>query len=348
MRLQSLPLRLLLVANCQSFHVGGFFLKALANLQVVHEAVDEHQGVEVFLRTAAHKLVYRVLKRPISYWRFQKQIVDTAHRFRPDVVLVVKGAWIAPKTLKEVKSLTGAVLVNYATDDPFNRRSSTRDLITNIPQYHLYVSTKRAVLADIQEAGGQKVIYVPFGYEPTMHYPEGPITDAERLRFQSDVLFIGGADSDRYPILRRVATLSEVNLHLYGGYWQRDPVLRPFYRGFAYGRDYRLAMSGTRIALCLVRRANRDGHVMRTFEIPACGAFMLAERTEEHLSFFEEDREMVCFGSDDELLDKARYYLAHNDRRQQIAEAGYRRARTANYTYQDRLQEILAHVEGLY
>ena len=30
-------------------------------------------------------------------------------------------------------------------------------------------------------------------------------------------------------------------------------------------------ISGARIALCLVRRSNRDGHCMRTFEVPAAG-----------------------------------------------------------------------------
>lgn len=339
--------RVLLIANCQSYHVGGFFVAALRNLGITYETVDEDRLLRSSMRSVVHRLMYKALRRPISFWRFQGAIVDVAKRFQPDVVLVTKGAWIAPRTLSEVKALTNAILVNYATDDPFNPRTTTRDLIAGIPLYDLYVCTKRAIMDDVRRAGNRNVVYVPFGYEPSLHFPEQPATEKERLRFASDLCFIGGADRDRLPILRRVAELPGINLHLYGGYWQRDRVLRPFYRGFAYARDYRLAMSGTRIALCLVRRANRDGHVMRTFEIPACGAFMLAERTEEHLSFFEENKEMVCFGSDEELLDKVRYYLDHDDQRHQIAQAGHRRVRTERYAYQDRLQEILAYVEGL-
>lgn len=340
-------MRVLLIANCHSAHVGGFFAKALYNMEIAHETVDEDRWIMAYLRSPIHKVLYRALRRPISYWSFQRQIKEAARRFCPTIVLVVKGAWIAPQTLAEIKVSTGAVLLNYATDDPFNARSSTRDLLNNIPQYDLYVCTKRAIMDDVRKAGGRHVVFVPFGYEPTTHFPESPATAEERLRFQSDVLFIGGADRDRYPILQRVAALPQINLHLYGGYWQRDPVLRPFYRGFAYGRDYRLALSGTRIALCLVRRANRDGHVMRTFEIPACRAFMLAERTEEHLSFFAEGLEMACFGSDEELIEKIEYYLAHDMERLHIAQAGYRRVTTERYTYQDRLTEILHHVETL-
>ena len=48
----------------------------------------------------------------------------------------------------------------------------------------------------------------------------------------------------------------------------RDRELRRYHGGFAVGRDYRLALSCTKVAPCLVRRSNRDGHVMRTFERP--------------------------------------------------------------------------------
>jgi len=68
---------------------------------------------------------------------------------------------------------------------------------------------------------------------------------------------------------------------------------------------------------------------------------MLAERTEEHLEFFEEDKEAVYFSSIDELVDKLRYYLHHDNKRVQIAERGYKRVTLNKHTYKDRLQQIL-------
>jgi spore maturation protein CgeB len=196
---------------------------------------------------------------------------------------------------------------------------------------------------EVQRAGCPNVVYVPFAYEPRLHFPERPSTSEEVSRFSSDVVFIGGADNDRLSMMHMVAEAVKKpwRFCLFGGFWNRDWRMRKYYRGFALGREYRLAVSGAKINLGLVRHSNRDGHAMRTFEIPACGAFMLAERTEEHMEFFIENKEAAYFGSDEELLEKIDYYLAHDTERQRIAQAGYERVTSGKHTYRDRVQQIL-------
>jgi spore maturation protein CgeB len=338
-------MRILLIGSGVFYGVSAFFRHAL-------ESMDEHQFT--FLdedrysgRSLVHRIAYRLLgRRPLAYWAFNRDVLIQAQKYQPQIVLVVKGAHLAPRTLARVKQTTGAFLVNYATDDPFNPSHRHAGLIASIRYYDLYVSTKRAIMDDVRQAGCSDVIYVPFGYAPELHFPEKPATQDEMNKFTCDVVFAGGGDADRFPILRAIASIPDIALHLYGGYWKKDTFLAPYARGFVLGRDYRLALGRANIALCLVRRANRDGHVMRTFEVPACGGFMLAERTEEHLELFEENKEAVFFSSTEELVEKTRFYLAHESDRNQIAENGYKRVVEGNNTYTHRLQDILTQARS--
>jgi hypothetical protein len=50
-----------------------------------------------------------------------------------------------------------------------------------------------------------------------------------------------------------------------------------------------------KVNLVLVHRANRDGHVMRSFEAAALGGCLAVEHTDEHQEIFESDGETVRF-----------------------------------------------------
>jgi spore maturation protein CgeB len=337
-------MRVLLIGSGDVGNIARFFFDALTSLG--HEEYFIESEYIKHRSSLFHKIASRLIgRRPLTYWRTNREVLETVRRNRPHITLITKGQWISPAILKQAKT-EETCLVNYATDDPFNLKVSSSHLIKGIPFYDLYVCTKRAIMAEIQRAGCPNVAYVPFAYEPKLHFPEQPSRGEEARRFSSDVVFVGGADLDRLPIMRKLVA-GPWQLNLYGGLWNRDQQLRNCYRGFVLGRDYRLALGGAKVCLGLVRRANRDGHSMRSFEIPACGAFMLAERTQEHLEFFEEDKEAAYFGSDEELLSKVRYYLSHEAERRRIACAGYRRVITGRNTYQDRLETILQYVKEL-
>jgi spore maturation protein CgeB len=68
---------------------------------------------------------------------------------------------------------------------------------------------------------------------------------------------------------------------------------------------------------------------------------MLAERTDEHLEWFQEGRDIACFDSPEEMHDKVKYYLARDEQRQRIAAAGHRAVTGAPHTYRDRVSGLL-------
>ncbi len=337
-------MRVLLFDTTAYYPSSPFFVAPLQELAAErgwsYEFVDEARifgGGRSLARRIGRRILAGHLRRALN-----EALRRAARTFKPNLVLIIKGTYVFPETLAEIKRATGALLVNYATDDPFNSRTCPHYVAESIPLYDVYACTKRAIMGDVSRAGCPHVVYVPFGYKPEVHFSEVPSTPAERARFGADVAFVGGCDGDRVPYFAALdRAMPDLKLALYGGYWNRDPWLRRHWRGFVFGRDFRLAVCGAKMNVNLVRRANRDGHVMRSFELPACGAFVLAERTAEHQELFAEDREVAYFGSPDELARKIEYYLSRGDERAAIAERGRRLVTGGGHTYKDRLLAII-------
>ena len=70
------------------------------------------------------------------------------------------------------------------------------------------------------------------------------------------------------------------------------------------------------------------------------GGFLLTDYNENLKEFFKFGKEIETYKDKAECLSKIRYYLKHEDKREKIAQAGYRRARR-DHTYMKRFKRIL-------
>src|SRR5262249_32064133 len=82
---------------------------------------------------------------------------------------------------------------------------------------------------------------------------------------------------------------------------------------------------------------------LREFEAPMSGAFYLTEWLDELEHHYVVGREIECFRSRDELVDKARYYVAHDAERERIRRAGLERARR-DHTWRRRFDDLFAEL----
>jgi spore maturation protein CgeB len=81
---------------------------------------------------------------------------------------------------------------------------------------------------------------------------------------------------------------------------------------------------------------------MRTFEVPAIGACMLTEDTQEHREIFgEEGQAVVYFRSKSEMVEKLRWLLGHDHERERLASAAHELITNGRNTYKDRLLQML-------
>lgn len=339
-------MRVLLYDSTQHAPVSPLFLEGLRSLEsgmgISIRFFDENDYINSDLY---HRILRKVLARPPFQARLNREFLQAVRSFDPDLILVVKGAYLEPSTFEKIQSGSDATLVNYATDDPFNPRSSTDEILGSIPLYDYYACTKRAIIPDVKEAGCENAFFLRFAYKPSVHFTEPPKTHEEQAKFTCDLAFVGAADEDRVPIIRTIIKeLPNIDLKLYGGFWNRYPDLRKYHEGIVLGRDYRMAIGGATVSLNLVRRANRDGHVMRTFEVPACGGAMLCEETEEHGELFEED-EVQFFQTEEELVPRLQELLNDPSLADDIASRGHTRITQEPNTYADRLWSLLGRLE---
>jgi spore maturation protein CgeB len=231
--------------------------------------------------------------------------------------------------------------INFLTDDPWNPAHRAPWFLETLPFYDCVFSPRQANLDDLRRLGCRHVSYVSFAYAPGIHFPEGP--GPEGGADGADLFFAGGADRDRVPYLA-ACIRAGFRVRLHGGYWHRYRETRAHAGGHLGPAELRRALRRAKVALCLVRRANRDGHVMRSFEIPAVGTCMLTEDTEEHRQIFGPDgQHVVYFRSLDEMVGRLRWLLDRPEERARLAAAAHRLiAVDGKNTYRDRLETMLA------
>jgi hypothetical protein len=279
-----------------------------------------------------------VLKRKLI-----KQIQD----FQPDVVFFEKCQWLAPQDFVSVREAgpERMILAHYNPDEFFGEHSPKRwgTFVESIPCYDIHFVPKPLNEPDYTKRGAKRVVVYDRSYDPSLHRPV-ELSGEEKEQYECEVGFIGKWAPHRERVLAELVQ-EGVPLVIWGNGWQRGQhweMLRNVWRGPGqYNEDYTRAICGMKIALHFLRRENRDEQDSRSFEIPACGVFMLAERTPAHQRLFDEGKEAVFFDDTEELLEQVNYYLNHPKERDMIAEAGRRRSLSSPYSHDDRLQEFL-------
>lgn len=80
---------------------------------------------------------------------------------------------------------------------------------------------------------------------------------------------------------------------------------------------------------------------LRTFEIPMCGGLQITSYTEELANYFEEEKEVLLYKSEEELISKAEFYLKPENAilRNKMKKAARQRA-VKDHTWSNRFEKV--------
>jgi spore maturation protein CgeB len=361
-------MRILFLGDIGIGQTSRMRMRAFARLGHTVKGVDTN---DEWKRAAwLSRQVQRRLQRGSIPRQINAAVLKAARAFRPDLVWGEKQEFVRHDTILQLRRL-GARVVHFTPDPYFYLRSRrTRIMDQAIDAFDVMVYCKSYERKDY-EALGKPLIYMPLGFCDEVHRPL-PSTDP---RWNCMVGFVGGWDPRRERYLRRLAA-AKIDLKIWGVYWDflrdgrwslgrylvlrqlggaeekvrihRDELLARDWQGNEiYADDYAHALTGTKIGLGFLRTVWPDQHTTRTFEIPACGSMLLADRTAEHQEFFAEGKEADFFGSEAEFVDKVQFYCANEPARARIATAGHCRCMDGRYAYVHRLKNVLEKINAL-
>jgi spore maturation protein CgeB len=297
------------------------------------------------LRSLAHRTNFGP---PV--WNLNKALQSRAKEVKQHaLVWIDKGRWIFPETLEQLRVHTSARLVHY-TPDPQLLHHRSRFFNACISHYDLLVTTKPYEVDLYREAGARDVLMVLQGFSSSSR--ELAVAKSRSGQFESDVCFIGHFERHYADRLQAVGRMG-VRLKVWGPGWTRYARFHRWAYNYVAGNgiwdeSYRRALASSKIALGLLSKRIPETTTTRTFEIPAMGVFMLAERTDDHLALFKEGIEAEFFGSDEELKDKIGFYLENQEARRRIAAAGRERCLRSGYCAENQIAKVLEYVDRLH
>lgn len=321
----------------ENYYVKGFLSKTTL--------LEKFDVTEAYYSKLNASILNKLINKAIPSYFFGSinlKLLQFIGNKQYDVIIVFKGLTLFPQTIAELKNNT-RLLCCYNPDHPFkffSEGSGNKNILESIQLYDLYFSYAKRIADDLKAHYNVHSYAVPFGYDDSSF----PQQDQES-HFKNKWLLIGAYDRERTLFLEK---LGQNDTAIYGDpKWlsrnRNNVVGKNYYKGPPlYDMDYKKAIRNSNGVFNLLRRQNIEegSHNMRSFEVPGYGGVLIANRTEEQMFFFEDNREAIYFDSMDELKEKLHYLLSNPGKIEEIKFAALQRSRRSNYSYMDRSNEL--------
>ncbi len=243
-------------------------------------------------------------------------LVEQIKAYYPDVVFILSMKYLTPNTVKAIRHAAPSAIVVGRDEDPFPEKNAERLAIA--AQCDMVVNTSAGpFLETYKKAGVPRCAFLPNVCDPDIQYRYTP-----GPAWQADIIFTGkavhqrlGLAGDRHHLLETISKMP--HCRVYGSFG----VPR------VEGLDYFYALSGAKITLSInITNDIPLYHSDRLINSLSCGTCVLAKRVPQTELLHEDQKHLRYFDTEEEFFELAQWYLAHEDQRQQLAQAGMEHA----------------------
>ena len=267
----------------------------------------------------------------------EKKIVRSVSRFSPDMVLVLLGNQLSPKTLSLIKKTTHAPVVCWCQD----QLSTLGRQFVLSGEYDLVFMKDKYMVSLFNSMVKDNHIYLPEACNPSVHYHALP--PANQLdEYSCDITTAATLYYYRQSILKH---LDNYQVKVWGSLpvWLDYKLNTKHTKKYVVGESKRFAFSSAKIVLNTLHYAEIDSVNCRLFEVAGCGGFQLTSHKDIISDYFEIDKEIVTFKNINELIEKVEYYLSNDLLRNEIASKAMIRAHS-EHSYTVRLNKLISHI----
>jgi spore maturation protein CgeB len=354
-------MRILVVGDWHSeLHEEPLYMSLLSQ---GHDAI-RFQWHHYFLPHAPLRFIKSIALRIQNKYRLGP-VVDKINRDlchfikenNPEVIFLYRASHIYPETLEKIRLINKRIiLIGYNNDDPFSPLYSWwvwRHFKGSIRLLDLVLSYRVLNIDEYYSNGAKSVKLFRSWYLPAINKPVH-LSISDKNLYSCDVTFIGHFENDGRADYLEEILVNDINLKIFGPEYGWDSAINnykllqnkiPVKR--VLGKEYNKALCGSKIALCFLSKLNRDTYTRRCFEIPASGTMMLAEYSDDLASLFKEGKEIEFFRDKDEMISKIKFYLANNEERRRISDAGLQRVKRDGHDIDSRVKDLVLSIHSI-
>lgn len=345
------PMRVVLAGSFLIGRLAASYERAFDTLghEVIRFDVDAHQpDLRWWLRhRIGHRLTIKSLTaRRLGANAYNSALLDLVVDNKPDLVLAFNGPFIMPETVQQIRQ-RGPKFVLFHADNPLpphhNARPETLLAAKECDAFLVWSSA----LAEKLKLLGLPAGFLAFGWDDVIT----PFQGFDN-RYDCDVAFIGGWDRQREQFLEEIA--GRFDLKIWGPtYWgertRRDSAVRRCWQGRALrGAEVAQGFARARVNLNILRdqhyiNGKPDGVIMRTFEVPGAGGFLLSTRSGGATEMFPENEAAGYFSDLEECCKKIDYFLTKDQLRTEVIRQAHKTVDDRHHYYH-RVRELLDNI----